>query len=141
MKHEGRAQRGCRKTNRYPEANILRFFSACGDLRALLPILAELPDEIERTRDKNGIRGCGMQESVVEGVFSAWYDDGTRRVVRGNFGELCRRDGSLSARFRKNYFCCARKEEARDFVDSFVPESPVEKADFAPSKIFFQKRR
>src|SRR5437016_12280055 len=37
------------------ESDILRRFSAGGDLRALLPILAKVPDKIERAGDEDSV--------------------------------------------------------------------------------------
>ena len=42
------------------KGSILRFFSACGDLGALFPVVAELADEIERAGDENGVIGGGF---------------------------------------------------------------------------------
>src|SRR5258708_40010882 len=49
-----------------PEGDILRFFLARGDLRALLPIVAELGGQIERAGDENGVFGRGFRESGFE---------------------------------------------------------------------------
>src|SRR6266478_273366 len=57
---------GATKTPTNPEGGILRFFSARGDLSAVLPIVAKLADEIERAGDENNVFGGGLRERVVE---------------------------------------------------------------------------
>jgi len=45
---------------RQPESDILRRFSAGGDLRALLPVVAKLSHKIQRAGDKHGVFGTGL---------------------------------------------------------------------------------
>src|SRR2546423_14679970 len=45
---------------RQPESGILRRFSAGGDLRALLPVVAKLSHKIQRAGDKHGVFGTGL---------------------------------------------------------------------------------
>ena len=68
-----------------PESDILRFFLARGDLRALLPIMAELADQIERAGDENGVFGRGFRESVFESALGIGEHGKTRGMMAGNF--------------------------------------------------------
>src|SRR5258707_14528978 len=71
-----------------PEGDILRFFLARGDLRALLPIVAELVDQIERAGDEKCVFGRGVRESVFERALSIGEHAKTRGMMAGNFCEV-----------------------------------------------------
>src|SRR5882724_9590024 len=51
---------GATKSQSNTEGDILRVFSARGDLSAVLPIVANLADEIERAGDENSVLGGGL---------------------------------------------------------------------------------
>src|SRR6267143_1413854 len=109
-----------------PESDILRFFLARGDLRAVLPIVAELADQIERAGDENGVFGRGFRESVFERALGIGEHGKTRGMMAGNFRELRGGNGAGNARRREDDFRGVGEEEAGDFVDSFIAESGID---------------
>jgi len=130
---------GTTRTQTNPEGDILRFFSARGDLSAVPPIVAQLADEIERAGDEHGVLGSGLGERIVEGLFGVGNDGEMRRVVASDFGELGGRDRTGGARRGENDFFGAREEKAGDFVDSFVAECSVDEPNPAAGEILFQE--
>src|SRR6266850_5645589 len=72
---------GATNTPANPEGDILRFFSARGDLSAVLPVVAKLSDEIERAGNENGVLGGGLGERVVNCFFGVGNDGEMGRVV------------------------------------------------------------
>jgi hypothetical protein len=109
-----------------PAGDILRFFSACGDLRALLPILAELADEIERAGDENGVFWCGFRECVFEGALGVGDYGKTPGMMAGDFRELCGGDGARGARRREDDFRGAGEEQASHFIDGFIAKGGID---------------
>jgi len=95
------------------------------NLGAVLPIVAELADEIERASDENGVIGGGFGEGVVEGLLGFGDYGKTAGVMAGDFGELRGGDGAWGAGSGEDDFLGAGEEEAGDFVDGFVAEGSV----------------
>jgi len=94
-------------------------------LRALLPILAELADQIERAGDENGVFGRGFRDNVFERALGVGDHGKTRGVIAGNFRELRGGNGARGARRREDDFRGVREEEASHFVDGFVAKSGI----------------
>src|SRR5467141_5393245 len=117
--------RGCRCSIK-PKGDILRFFSTRGDLSALLPILAELADQIERAGDENGVFGRGFCESVFERALRIGDHGKTHGMMAGNFRELRGGNGARDARRREDDFRGVREEEASDFVDGFIAKGAID---------------
>src|SRR6266478_1310482 len=109
-----------------PEVDILRFFSARGDLCALLPRLAELADQIEGAGDENGVLWRGFRESVFERALGIGDHGKTRGMMAGDFRELRGGNGARGARRGEDDFRGVGEEEAGDFVDSFVAKSGID---------------
>src|SRR5882672_3354061 len=130
---------GATKSQSNTEGDILRVFSARGDLSAVLPIVAKLADQIERAGDKDGVLGGGLSQCVVESFFGVGNNGEMLRVVASDFGELRGGDGAGSAWRGENYFFGAREENAGDFVDGFIAKSGVDEPDPAAGEILFQE--
>src|SRR6266850_2089255 len=90
-------QAGATKTQTNPEGDILRVFSARGDLSAVLPVMAKLAYQVERAGDENSVLGGGLREHVVESFLGVGNDGEKQRVVASDFGELRGGDGAGSA--------------------------------------------
>src|SRR5260370_15358160 len=84
--------------------DILRFFSARGDLRAVLPIVAELANQVERAGDENSVFRRGFGKSVFEGTLGVVNHGKPRGMMAGNFGELRGGDGARGARGSEDDF-------------------------------------
>ena len=67
------------------EADILRCFSARRDLRALFPILAKLPDQVQGASDENGVFGTCLGDKVVERLLGVWDNGTVFGQMPGNF--------------------------------------------------------
>src|SRR2546430_12063552 len=119
-------QRLCRT-----RGDILRFFSACGDLRAVFPIVAELANQIERASNENSVFWRGLRKSVFKGALRVGDYAKMGGVMPGDFGELRGGNGAWGARRGEDDFGDAGKEEAGDFVDGFVAKGGVEQPYFA----------
>jgi len=76
------------------EADILRCFSARRDLCALFPIMAELPDQIERAGDENGVLGRCFGKKVVECLLGFGDNRAVTGMVRRDLAELRSRNGA-----------------------------------------------
>ena len=105
----------------------------------MLPIVAKLADEIERAGDENNVFRGGLRERVVESFFGIGNNGEMRRVVASDFCELRSGDGAGSVWRGENDFFGARKENAGNFVDSFVAESGVDEPDPAAGEILFEE--
>jgi hypothetical protein len=58
-------------------------FSARRDLRPLFPIMAELPDQIERASDEDGVLGRGSGQEIVKRLLCVGNDGTVGRMMRG----------------------------------------------------------
>src|SRR5438445_13601581 len=103
LKKECRREAGAPKLY-ITRGDILRFFSARCDLRAMLPIVAKLADQIKRAGDENGVLGRGFGEGMFEGAFGVRNQGKTRSMMAGDFGDLRGRDGERSP-WRGNEGC------------------------------------
>src|SRR5256885_12500496 len=138
LKKECRREAGAPKLY-ITRGDILRFFSARCDLRAVLPIVAKLADQIKRAGDENGVFGRGFGEGMFEGAFGVGNHGKTRSMMAGDFGELRGRDGARRAWCGKDDFRGVGEKEAGDFVNGLIPESGVEQPNLAPLEILLQK--
>ena len=93
---------------------------------ALLPILAELPDQIEGAGDENGVFRCGFRESVFERAFGIGDHGKMRGMVAGNFRELRGGNSARGARRGEDDFRGGREEEAGYFIDGFITKSGID---------------
>src|ERR1700674_2381214 len=100
--------------------DILRFFSARGDLRALLPIVTELSDQIEGAGNENGVFGGRFCERVFKRALGVGYHEETRGMMAGIFRELFGGNGARGAGRCEDDFLGAGEEEAGYFVNSFI---------------------
>src|ERR1700730_9437511 len=107
------------------EADILRCFSARRDLCPLFPIVAELPDQIERPSDENGVLGGCFRQEIVERLLRIGNDGAASRMMRRDFTELRSRDGTRGARFGENNFGRMWKEHSGDLVNRFIAKRSV----------------
>src|SRR5713226_9191487 len=121
-----------------PEGDILRFFLARGDLGAVLPIVAELADQIERAGDENGVFGRGFREGVFERALGIGDHGKTRGVMAGNFRELRGGNGARGARRGEDDLRGVRAEEASYFVDGFIAKGSIDQPDFSAREILFE---
>jgi hypothetical protein len=94
-------------------------------LCALLPILAELANQIERAGDENGVFGRGFRECVFERALGIGDHGKTRGVMAGNFRELRGGNGARGARRGEDDFRGVREEEAGYFVDGFIAKGSI----------------
>src|SRR5882762_10906074 len=122
-----------------PEGDILRFFLARGDLRAVLPIVAELADEIERASDENGVFGGGFREGVFERALGIGEHGKMRGMMAGDFRELRGGNSARGARRREDDFRGMREEEAGDFVDGFIAKRGINSPNFAATEVLFEE--
>lgn len=121
------------------EGHILRFFSVRGDLCAVFPVVAKLADQIKRASDENSIVGRGLGDGVVKGVLGVGDHGKMNGMVAGDFGELHGGNGARSVRRGEDHFGGVGKEQAGDFVDSFVAKSGVNHPNFAGREILLQE--
>src|SRR2546429_2661917 len=119
--------------------DILRFFLARGDLCALLPIVPELANQIERAGDENGVFGGGFRERVFERALGIGDHGKTRGMMAGNLRELRGGNGARGARRREDDFRGVRKQEAGYFVDGFIAKSGIDQPDLAAGEVQFEK--
>src|SRR6266550_1300275 len=119
--------------------DILRFFLARGDLRALLPIVAELADQIERTGDENGVFRRGLGERAFEGALGVRDYGKTRGMMAGNFRKLRGGNGARNARRGEDDFCGMREKKTGYFVDGFIAKGGVDQPDFAAREVLFEE--
>src|SRR6266481_1446195 len=122
-----------------PEGDILRFFLARGDLRALLPIVAELADQIERAGDENGVFRRGLGERAFEGALGVRDYGKTRGMMAGNFRELRGGNGARNARRGEDDLCGMREKKPSYFVDGFIAKGGVDQPDFAAREVLFEE--
>ena len=73
------------KTLSEPEPDILRCFSTRGDLRATFPIVAQLPDKVERPGHNHGVLRSGPLKRILQRSFRLRNNREVRGVVRRNF--------------------------------------------------------
>ena len=85
---EYRAEGGHCRCSINPEGDILRFFSARGDLRAVLPIVAKLADQIERAGDENGVLRRSLCKGVLESAFGVGDHGKMGGMMACDFREL-----------------------------------------------------
>src|SRR5438445_13749603 len=134
LKKECRREAGAPKLY-ITRGDILRFFSARCDLRAVLPIVAKLADQIKRAGDENGVFGRGFGEGMFEGAFGVGNHRKTRSMMAGDFGELRGRDGARRAWRSKYDLRGVREKKASDFVNGVITEIVVEQPNIALLKI------
>src|SRR6202521_4015416 len=101
-------------------------FSARGDLCSVLPILTELADQIERAGDENGVFGRGLRECVFERALGIGDHAKTRGMMAGDFRQLRGGNGARGARRCEDDLRGVGKEQAGDFVDSFIAKSGID---------------
>src|SRR6202007_1845782 len=106
---------------------------------ALLPVVAELADQIEGAGDENGVFWRGSGEGLLEGTLGLGDHGKPRGVVAGNFRELRGGDGARGAGRGEDDFRGVWEEQAGDFVDGFVAEGGVDQPDFRAGKVLFEK--
>src|SRR6202040_2882270 len=116
-------------------------FSARRDLRSLFPILAELPDQIERASDKNGVLGRCSGQEIVKRLLCVGINGTVGRMVRGEFTELGSRDGARGARLGEDNFRRVWEKYTGDFIYGFVAQRAVQKKNLAACEVFFPNRR
>src|SRR5882762_1949918 len=117
------------------EADILRCFSPRRDLRALFPILAKLPDQVQRASDENGVFGTRLGDKVIERLLGVGDNGTVFGQMRGNLAQLRSRDGARGARLCEHHFSGLWEEQSGDFVDGFVAQRPVKQENFAAAKV------
>src|SRR5207244_686552 len=125
------AAKPAQQRHRITRGDILRFFSARGDLRATLPIVTKLTDQIERAGDENAVFRGGYRKNVFEGPLGVGDHGKTRGMMAGNFGELRGGDGPHGARHGEDNFRGVGEKKAGDFVHGFVAKGSVEQPYFA----------
>src|SRR5262245_53051703 len=126
-KKEGRRpfpQRGKKPTlqARAAPANLaLQLTSSSLNRSAASPVGAELPHQIQRTDNEDGVFRCGLRHCVFEGLLGFGNYGKAARLVSGNFGEPRGGKSARRARSSKENFRGVGKEQAGDFVNGFVP--------------------
>src|SRR5947199_9284405 len=98
------AAKPARQRHRITRGDILRFFSARGDLRATLPIVTKLTDQIERAGDENAAFGGGYGKKGFEGRLAVGDHGKTRGMMAGNFAEWRGGDGPQGPRHGEETF-------------------------------------
>src|SRR5256885_1946088 len=86
-------QRLCRT-----RGDILRFFSACGDLRAVFPIVAELANQIERASKEKSVFWRGLPQSGFKGALRVGGYAKKGGGMPGGFGQFRGGNGAWGKR-------------------------------------------
>src|SRR5437867_4081039 len=113
--------------------------SARRGVRAHLPVMAQLSDQIERTCNADDLAWRCLCQGGIECLFCVRNDFEMCRMMAGNLGELRSRDGTGSSRLGKEHFGCARKQDARNFVDGLVAKRAENQDELSTMKIFVEK--
>ena len=108
-------------------------------MRAVLPIVAELANQVERAGDENNVFRRGFGKSVFEGTLGVVNHGKPRGMMACNFGELRGGDGARGARGSEDDFRGVREEKAGDFIDGLVAEGGVDQPDFAAREVLFEE--
>src|SRR5947208_3594270 len=114
-------------------------FSARRGVRADLPVMTQLSDQIERTCNADDLAWRGLCQGGIECFFRVRNDFEMCRMMAGNVGELRSRDGTGSSRLGKKHFGCARKQDARNFVHGLVAKRAENQDEVSTVKIFIEK--
>src|SRR5580704_13240985 len=112
-----------------------------GDLRAVFPVMAQLPDKVERSGGNDGVVRSGSVERIFECGFWIRDDGEMRGMMRRDFRKLGDGNGARGTWLCEDHFGSVRKENAGNFVDSFVAQRPKNQPDFATRKVLFQESR
>ena len=112
---------------------------AVGHLYAIFPVVAKLPDKIERAGNEDGVVRSGMRQRVVQSFFGVVDYERACRMVSSDFRKLRGGDGTRVARLSEDYFCGEWKEDSSDFVDGFIAHGAENQANIFPSEILAQK--
>ena len=127
------------KTLSEPEPDILRCFSARGDLRTIFPVVAQLPNKIERPGDDDGVVRSGSIKCVFECRFRLRNDREMRGVVRRDLRKLGYGNRSRRPRLRENHLGRMRKKNASNFVHGLVAQRAKHQPDLSATEVLLQE--